>query len=360
MAKALLGKAVLPDDLPWVTGSIGLLGTKPSDEMMQHCDTLLMVGSSFPYGEWLPKEGEARGVQIDISPRALSSRFPMDVNLHGDSKLTLQALIPMIDRKSDRTWREAIEKDVGTWWKMLEERAMEKANPINPQRVFWELSPRLPDRAILCSDSGSGANWFARDLKIRRGMMASLSGNLATMGAGVPYAIGAKFAHPDRPVFALMGDGAMQMNGINGLITIAAHWQRWSDPRLIVLVMNNQDLNQVTWEQRVMSGDPKFQRSQVLPDFSYAKYAEQLGLIGLQMRSDNEVVPRWDEALRADRPVVVEAYTDPEVPPLPPHVSYDQAKKFMFSILGGDPRALKMARQSAEDYIAGWIGRVRS
>src|SRR5690242_2961550 len=255
VAKALLGKAAVPDDLPFVTGSIGLLGTEPSWEMMTECDTLLMVGSAFPYSEFLPKEGQARGVQIDIDGRRLSLRYPMEMSLVGDSKETLRALIPMLKRKPERKWRETIEKNVARWWRVLENRAMAEAHPINPQRVFWELSSRLPDRAILTCDSGSAANWYARDVKIRRGMMASLSGGLATMGPGVPYAIAAKFVHPDRPVIAMVGDGAMQMNGINSVATAAKYWRRWSNSTLIFMVLNNGDLNQVTWEQRVMEGD---------------------------------------------------------------------------------------------------------
>src|SRR5947207_4902606 len=293
VAKALLGKAVLPDDLPWVTGSLGLLGTKPSWELMRECDTLLMIGSSFPYSEFLPEEGQARGVQIDLAARRTSLRYPMEVNLVGDSAATLRAMVPYLQRKTDRSWRKQIEENVADWWKVLESRAMNPADPVNPQRVFWELSPRLPDRAILCSDSGSAANWFARDIKIRRGMMASLSGTLATMGPGVPYAIAAKFAHPDRPVFALVGDGAFQMNGMNELITIAKYRERWSDQRLIILVLNNRDLNQVTWEQRAMEGDPKYKASQVLPDFPYARYAELVGLKGIRVDDPDAIGAAW-------------------------------------------------------------------
>ncbi|MCA1679830.1 MAG: thiamine pyrophosphate-requiring protein, partial [Actinobacteria bacterium] len=273
VAKALLGKAAVPDDLPFVTGSIGLLGTRPSWDLMQDCDTLLMVGSSFPYSEFLPEEGAARGVQIDIDPKMIGIRYPMEENLVGDSAQTLRALIPLLQPKTDRTWRETVESNVAEWWKVLEARAMNPGEPINPQRVFWELSSRLPDQAILSADSGSSANWYARDVKIRRGMKASLSGTLATMGPGVPYAIAAKFAFPDRVPIALVGDGAMQMNGNSELVTIVKYWRRWSDPRLVVLVLNNRDLNQVTWEQRAMAGDPKFDAAQQLPDFPYAAYA---------------------------------------------------------------------------------------
>jgi pyruvate dehydrogenase (quinone) len=355
VAKALLGKAAVPDDLPWVTGAIGLLGTRPSWEMMTECDTLLMVGSGFPYSEFLPEEGQARGVQIDIEARMLSIRYPMEVNLMGDSKLTLRELIPRLERKEDRSWRETIEKGVETWWKVLEKRAMMDAEPVNPQRAYWELSPRIPDNCILTCDSGSSANWWARDLKFRRGMMGSLSGNLATMGPGVPYAIAAKFSFPDRPVIAAVGDGAMQMNGINGLITIAKYWKEWRDPRLIVFVLNNQDLNQVTWEQRVLGGDPKLESTQVIPDVGYAAYAELLGLKGIRVETPERVAPAWDEALAADRPCVYEVVVDPEVPPLPPHITLEQAKGFAVSIMRRDPNALRMTKQSMKAMFAKWI-----
>ncbi len=357
VAKALLGKAVLPDDAPYVTGSIGLLGTRPSYNMMMGCDTLLMIGSSFPYSEFLPEEGQARGVQIDIDGRMLAIRYPMEVGLVGDSAETLRALLPRLERKSDRGWREQIESEIRDWWKLMDERAHEPADPINPQLVMAELSKRLPDGAIVCADSGSVANWYARDLRLREGMMGSLSGTLATMGAGVPYAIGAKFAHPRRPVFALMGDGAMQMNGINELITIAKYRDRWPDQRLIVLVQNNRDLNQVTWEQRVMNGDPKFPGSQDLPDFPYARYAEMLGLKGIRVDSPDQVGAAWDEALSADRPVVYEALTDPEVPPLPPHITVQQARAFASSVLGGDEHASRMVKESLRQKLPEFLHR---
>jgi pyruvate dehydrogenase (quinone) len=355
VAKALLGKAVLDDSLPYVTGSIGLLGTKPSWDMMMECDTLLMIGSSFPYSEFLPQLGQARGVQIDIKPRQLSLRYPMEVNLCGDSRETLQLLIPRLRKKTERDWREQIEENVADWWKVLEARAMNSADPINPQRVFWELSPRVPDRCILTCDSGSSANWYARDVKVRPGMMASLSGNLATMGPGVPYAIAAKFAYPDRPVIAMVGDGSMQMNGINGLITIEKYWREWQDPRLIILVLYNHDLNQVTWEQRAFSGDPKFEGSQDLPDFPFARYAELLGLTGITMETPEQIAPGWDQALAARTPVVIEAHTDPEVPPLPPHITFDQAKAYAQAIVKGDSGGWDMVKQSVKEMMESYI-----
>jgi len=351
VAKALLGKAALPDDLPFVTGSIGLLGTRPSWDLMTGCDTLLMVGTSFPYSEFLPEQGKARAVQIDIDGRMLGIRYPTEVNLVGDSAETLRALIPRLERKQERSWREQIEESVADWWRVIEEQAMNDADPINPQRVFWELSPRLPDNCILTSDSGSAANWFARDLKIRRGMMASLSGTLATMGPGVPYAIAAKFCHPERVAIALVGDGAMQMNGMNELITAAKYWRRWSDPRLIVLVLNNPDLNQVTWEQRVLEGNPKFAASQDIPELNYARYAELVGLKGIRVETPDEIAPAWDEALAADRPCVIDVLTDPEVPPLPPHITFEQAKMFALAVAKGDPGRRAMIERSLKDKL---------
>ena len=350
IAKALLGRAAVPDDLPYVTGSIGLLGTRPSYELMRDCDTFLMIGSAFPYSEWLPEEGQARGVQIDIDARMLSIRYPMEVNLVGDSGETLRALIPHLKRKSYSSWRKKIEKNVGDWWKTLEAQAMRSADPINPQRVFWELSSRLPDNVILTGDSGSAANWFARDLKLRRGMAASLSGGLATMGPGVPYAIAAKFAYPDRPVIALVGDGAMQMNGMNALVTIQKYWERWSNPHLVVLVLNNRDLNQVTWEMRAQSGDPKFDASQSIPNLPYARYADLIGLKGIFVDNPDRIGAAWDEALRADRPVVLEAMTDPNVPPLPPHITLKHAKALASTLIKGDSDETSVITQSLKQF----------
>lgn len=350
VAKALNGRAALSDELPYVTGSIGLLGSKPSYDMMQNCDTLLMVGSSFPYSEWLPEAGQARGVQIDIDGRLIGIRYPMEVNLVGDSAATLRALIPLLERHEDRAFREEIEQGVERWWKILDAQAHEPANPINPQLLFHEMSKRLPDRAILTSDSGSGTDWWARHLRMRAGMRSILSGTLATMCPAVPYALAAKFAYPDRPVIATIGDGAFQMLGINGMIDIARYHDRWTNQQLVVLVLHNDDLNQVTWEQRVMSGDPKLEVSQTLPDFPYARYAELIGLKGIRVDAPEQVGPAWDEALAAGAPVLIEAITDPEVPPLPPHITFDQANK-MAHALPGDPARGAIMRQALKGKV---------
>ena len=344
VAKALLGKAVLPDDLPFVTGSIGIIGTRASNEMMEECDTLLMVGSSFPYAEFLPAEGQARGVQIDIDARMLSLRYPMEANLLGDARATLRALIPHLVRKEERSWRERIERKVEQSWRELGEKALVPARPVNPQRVFTELSPRLPEGAIITADSGSAAAWYALDLRIRPGMLASLSGSLATMGSAVPYALAAKLAHPDRPVIALAGDGAMQMNGINGLMSIAWHRARWRNPTLVVLVLNNRDLNFVTWEQRGNEGEPKYQPSQQLPDFSYAEYARLLGLAGERVDDPEALGAAWDRALGADGPFVLEVMVDPNIPPLPPHTVEKQKARYEEAAAKGEPEAQDMRR----------------
>ncbi len=352
VAKALLGKAVLPDDLPYVTGSIGLLGTKPSWEMMMNCDTLLMVGSSFPYSEFLPKEGHAKGVQIDIDGKMLGIRYPMDVNLQGGSRETLQALIPLLERKEDRSWLKKIEDNVADWWKLMDGRAHQPADPINPQYIFWELSKRLPDNCIITADSGSTANWFARDLKIRKGMKASLSGTLATMCPGMPYTIAAKFAYPERVPIGLIGDGAMQMLGINGLITVAKYWKTWSNPQFIILVLNNRDLNMVSWEQRVMIGDAKFEGSQDVPDFAYDEYARLLGLEGIRLNKAEDVERVLDEAMIANKPVVINAYSDPNVPPTPPHITFEQMKNMAKAVFKGDSDSWDMLKQSIKDVVA--------
>ncbi|HEV2769019.1 MAG TPA: thiamine pyrophosphate-requiring protein [Solirubrobacteraceae bacterium] len=360
VAKALNGRAALPDDLPYVTGAIGLLGSKPTDEMIDGCDTLLMVGSSFPYSEWLPEPGEARGVQIDIDARMIALRYPMEVGLVGDAQETLRALIPRLQRKADRSWREHIEHETERWWEILADRAHKPMEDgLNPTLVFHELSPRLPDRCIVTADSGSSTNWWARNLKLRDGMDAILSGTLATMGPAVPYATAAKMTYPDRPVIACVGDGTMQMNGISELIDIARLWRdgQYSDPRLIVLVLNNHDLNQVTWEQRVQASDPKMEASQDLPDFPYAGYAELLGLKGIRVEEPGQVAAAWEEALSADRPVVFEAVTDPEFPPLPPHIKMEQAKKISRALMEGDENRGRVIKESLKQKVAEFTNR---
>ncbi|WP_030172273.1 thiamine pyrophosphate-requiring protein [Streptomyces sp. NRRL S-813] len=345
VAKALLGKDALDDDLPYVTGAIGLLGTRPSYELMENCDTLLVIGSSFPYTQFLPEFGKARAVQIDIDPHMVGLRYPFEVNLVGDARETLTRLLPLLKAHKNKSWRKKIEKDTARWWQVMERRAAVDAEPINPEYVAHSLDALLPDDVILASDSGSAANWYARHLRMRGAMRGSLSGTLATMGPGVPYVIGAKFAHGDRPAIALVGDGAMQMNGMAELITIAKYWKEWEDPRLIVAVLNNQDLNQVTWEMRAMSGAPQFLPSQSIPDVAYADFARSVGLNGLRIEEPGEVKGAWAAALSSDRPCVLDFVTDPAVPPIPPHATLDQIEAAAASVLKGDSDRTAMVRQ---------------
>jgi pyruvate dehydrogenase (quinone) len=316
-----------------------------------------MVGTGFPWSEFLPKDGAARAVQIDIEASMLSLRYPVDVNLHGDAAATLKALLPLIRRKGGREWSKTIETNVSAWWQKLEGRAMADANPVNPQRVVWEMSPLLPANAIVTSDSGSCANWYARDFRVQQGQRSSLSGGLASMGAAVPYAIGAKFAYPDRPVIALVGDGAMQMNNMAELITVQKYWKRWIDPRWIVCVFNNQDLNEVTWEQRVMEGNPKFEASQDIPNFAYAKFGEMLGFKSIFVDTPDRLASAWQEALSSDRPVVLEVKTDPEVAPLPPHVTLKEARAFMSAMAKGDGGAAHVIGDTARQVVDGLFGK---
>jgi pyruvate dehydrogenase (quinone) len=354
-AKALLGKDVLPDDLPWVTGSIGLLGTTASYKMMMNCDTLLTVGSNFPYTQFLPPLDQARAVQIDRSGKWIGMRYPYELNLVGDARTTLQSLIPLLRRKEDRGWREAIESDVADWWSTIERQATVDADPVNPLTIFHELSVRLPENAIIAADSGSAANWYARVLKFRGDVRGSLSGTLATMGPGVPYVIGAKWAHPDRPTIAFVGDGAMQMNGLAELITIKHYWQQWADPRLIIAVLHNNDLNQVTWEMRAMEGSPKFAESQTLPDIDYAEFARSLGLAGHNIDEPGQLGSAWEQALAADRPTVLDVRCDPNVPPIPPHATLEQVKSLAGAVLHGDEDTWGFAKQGLKQKVQQYL-----
>jgi pyruvate dehydrogenase (quinone) len=354
-AKALLGKDVLPDTLPWVTGSIGLLGTTASDKLMMGCDTLLTVGSNFPYTQFYPPLEQATAIQIDRSGAWIGMRYPYDLNLVGDARTTLRTLIPLLQRKADRSWRETIESDVADWWQTAQRRAMTDADPINPMRIVHELSDRLPADAMVSSDSGSSANWYARHLRIHGRARGSLSGNLATMGPGVPYAIGAKWAHPDRPSIALVGDGAMQMNGMAELITAAKYFSGWQDPRLVVAVLHNDDLNQVTWEMRAMEGSPKFAESQSLPDVDYAAFARSIGLQGINVDESDDVGPAWDAALSANRPTVLDIRCDPDVPPIPPHATWEQVKATASAVLHGDEDSAGFVRQGIKQKVQQYL-----
>lgn len=352
IAKALLGKYVVPDDLPYVTGTLGLLGTRPSSDMMSECDALLMVGTCYPYSEFLPKEGQARGIQIDIDARNVGLRFPTEVNLIGDSRQTLAALLPLLKPKTGTAWRQKIAANLKDWYADEEARSRVTGEKINPQRVFWELSERLPSDAIVTGDAGTATNWFARNIRMQRGMKSSLSGSLATMGSAVPYAISAKFAFPDRLVVACTGDGAMQMNGNAELLTVAKYWKKWADPRLIFLVLNNSDLNQVTWEMRIEGGNPKYEASQDLPHFNYAQYADLIGLHGIRVERTEDIGSAWDRALASDRPVVFDAVVDADISQLPPHITFEQAHNLFSALAKGDPDEGGVIKESIKEVLA--------
>lgn len=354
---ALLGKAVVPGDIPYHSQQLGLLGTKPSWDQMQDCDTLLMVGSNFPYSEFLPPTGQARGVQIDLRPPHLGIRYPMEVNLWGDSRATLGALIPLLRQTDDLSWQEGVAKGMKTWERMIQNAAMVDAHPINPRLVFHHLNAQLPSDAIITADAGSTADWYGHHIRLGRNQMGSLSGSLATMLGAMPYALAAKFAYPDRPVVCTIGDGAFQMLGMNELITIKRHWHEWPNASFIVLVLHNSDLNQVSWEMRE-AGNPRWDTAQLVEDMDYARYAEGLGLKGIRVDEPGQVEDAWREAFAADRPVLLDVVTDKNIPPLPPHVTYEQAKSVAKSVIHGDPDSREVITNSARAVASELFARV--
>ncbi|WP_250002904.1 thiamine pyrophosphate-requiring protein [Actinoplanes sp. M2I2] len=319
LTSSLLGKPVLDETLPFHTGVMGHLGTTASAQLLQECDTLLLIGTNDPWTEFYPKPGQARAVQIDIDGRQLGVRYPVEVPLVGDAAETVRALIGLVKPAGHRAWRERVEGWVTRWHDIAASRAAAEAEPLNPQHVVRSLNGRLPDDARVAVDVGSVVYWYARHLRLPRGVPAHLSSTLASMGCGIPYGIAAKLAAPGSPVVVLSGDGALQMTGLAELVTVAARWRDWPDPRFVVCVLNNRDLAEVSWEQREMESEPRFATSQELPDVPYAGYAELLGLRGLRVESPAEMDAAWETALTADRPVVIDARTDPAMPLLPPN-----------------------------------------
>ena len=353
---ALLGKGVVPGDVPFHTQQLGLLGSKASWDMVQNCDTLLMVGSNYPYSEFLPPTGQARGVQIDLLPRHLSLRYPMEVNLWGDAKATLTALLPLLSQTDDLSWQQEASEGMQTWERQLEAVAMADADPVNPRLVFHSLNQQLPENAIITADAGSTADWYGHHIRLGRNQMGNLSGRMASMLASMPYAVAAKFAFPDRPVVCTIGDGAFQMLGMNDLITVKRHWQEWQSPIFVVMVLHNDDLNQVSWELRE-AGAPRWDTSQLVENVDYAGYAELLGLRGIRVDEPAQVDEAWRQAFSSDRPVLIDAYTDKNVPPLPAHITFEQAKGVAKSVLGGDPDAAKVVGHSARAVASEFFGR---
>lgn len=351
VATALLGKGVVDDRSPWNTGAIGLLGTTASWHLMRECDTLLIVGSTMPYTEYYPAPGQARAVQIDIDGSRNGIRYDTEVNLTGDTAATLRALMPRLRERTDHTWRAHVERWNASWRDYSAQRAHAHTHALNPELVVRELSDRLPDDALIAVDCGTSTSWYARDLTLRPGQRGSLSGTLLSMGGAMPYAIAAKMAHPERPVVAIVGDGAMQMNGVNELITVQRYWQDWADPRFVVLVLTNDDLSFVSWETRGMLGEKPDPQSQSIPDVPYAQWAMLLGLDGLELRERDQVGAVWDHALAADRPFVVDAKVDKSVPLVPPHVTLQQALNTARSQLSGDPDALAIIADGVRETI---------
>lgn len=341
---SLLGKPWWDESLPYSCGVMGHLGTTASGWLMERCDTLLVVGSNDPWTEHYPAPGQARAVQIDIDGRHVGNRYPIEVGLIGDAAATLDALLPLLGEPSDRAWRAGVEDQVATWHAVAEERAGFPAKPVNPEFVVRSLTPRLPADALVSVDVGSVTYWYARHLRLPPGVPAHLSSTLATMGSGVTYGLAAKLAEPHRPLVALVGDGAMQMSGLAELITVSRHWPEWADPRFVVLVLNNGDLAEVSWEQRETEGEPRFADSQALPEFPYAGYAELLGFRGLRVVEPDDVGPAWDEALAAERPTVIEAIVDRDVPLLPPFPAGRQMLDNFRSALAQEGQAGEHAR----------------
>lgn len=351
ISTALLGKGAVPGDLPYHTQQLGLLGSRPSYDMMEECDTLLLVGTNFPYGEFLPATGQARGVQIDLSGAHVGQRYPMEVNLIGDARSTLAALLEHLRQAQDRSWQNQVIDGMRSWNEVVEREAMTEADPINPRYVFHRLNERLPHNSIVTCDAGSTADWYGQHITLGRDMMGNLSGRLASMLAAMPYAVAAKFAFPERPVVCTIGDGAFQMLGMNELLTVKRHWSRWDDPRFIVLVLHNNDLTQVSWEMRE-AGDPRYETSQRLEDLDYAAYATLLGFTGIRVEHPDQVATAWDDAFASDRPVVLDVHTDPNVPPLPPHITFDQAKGVATALAQGDPAGRSVVEDGARAIAA--------
>ncbi|MFJ2506937.1 thiamine pyrophosphate-requiring protein [Arthrobacter citreus] len=348
---SLMGKPYVDESHPLAAGVMGHLGTSASGFVLGECDTLVIVGSNDPWTEFYPPPGAARAVQIDVDAAAIGNRYPVEAAVTGDAAAALDALLPLVTERSDSPWRTAVESAVQDWDRLAAERAATAANPVNPELAVRELNSRLPDNAQVAVDVGSSVYWYARQLRLPAGVPAHLSSTLASMGCSIPYGLAAKLAAPERPVVALSGDGAMQMAGLSELITVSRLWPRWADPRLVLMVLNNRELAEVTWEQREMEGDPRFEQSQALPDFSYARYAELLGLQGIRVEDPAQIGPAWDAALDADRPVLIEVLSDPDVPLLPPFPAGRSKGKEMMDALEKEGPDTAHARELLQEYL---------
>jgi pyruvate dehydrogenase (quinone)/pyruvate oxidase len=341
--KALLGKAAVPDSSPYTTGGIGLLGTRPSQEAMESCDTLLIVGTSFPYIEFYPKPGSARAVQIELDPKRIGLRYPVEVGLVGDSRRSLQELLPLLRRKDDRSFLQKAQDGMDEWWKLMEGHGTRKDTPMKPQVLAWEIGKRLQENAIVSSDSGTITSWFARYIPAKRGQMFSCSGNLASMANGLPYTIAAQVAHPDRQCVCFIGDGGFSMLMADFVTAV-----KYKLPIKVFIVKNN-TLGQIKWEQMVFLGNPEYAVD--LAPIDFAMFAQACGGTGLTLREPGDCGRLVEQAFATPGPVVVEAYVDPFEPPMPPKISVEQATKFAESLARGEPDRSKIMATVLEDKI---------
>ena len=356
----LRAKQVVPSDIPHHSQQLGLLGTRPSMHQMKDCDTLVFLGTNYPYSQFLPPSGQARAIQVDLKPEQMGLRYPTELNLWGDVKATLTVLMPHLDAKTDLSWQEKIAEEMVEWENEMEAQAMlVYEDGVNPRRVYHELNKRLPPQAIVTADAGSTADWYGHHIRFRRGMMGDLSGRLATMLAAMPYAVAAKFAYPERPVICTIGDGAFQMLGMNELITIKKYMKEWDNPQLIIMVLHNNDLTQVSWEMRTEDANPVWETSQDVESIDYAGWAELLGFQGIRVKHDDDVAAAWDAAFTHRGITLIDAYTSRSVPPLPPKITAEFAKNTGEALLKGDPFELGVIRDSAEALLSEGIERVK-
>lgn len=348
---SLLGKPLLDETLPWHTGVMGHLGTTASARLMENCDTLLIIGSNDPWTEFYPSPGQARAVQIDVEPRVLGAKYPIEVAVAGDARQSLSGLLSLLQRSDDRGWEQQVRNWTEQWHRLAAERCDQTSEKANPEFVVRELSNYLPANARVALDVGSSVYWYARHLRLPPGVPAHVSGYLASMGCALPYGIAAKLDAPDRPVVALVGDGAMQMSGLPELVTLADRWRNWTDPRFVVLVLHNGDLSEVSWEQREMESNPRFDASQTVPSFPYAQYAELLGLAAVRITESGQAADAWKRAFESDRPFVIEAITDPDTPLLPPFVPESKVDGVYDALdeEGDDEARDRVRRQRAAD-----------
>jgi pyruvate dehydrogenase (quinone) len=343
IVKALLGKAAVPDSSPYTTGGIGLLGTKPSQEALEACDTLLMVGTSFPYIEYYPKPGQARAVQIELDPQRIGLRYPVEVGLVGDSQRSLRALLPLLKGNANDSFLEHARAGMQEWWKLIEEQGTRRDKPMKPQVVAWELGQRLSDTAIVASDSGTVTTWWARHMPVKRGQLHSVSGNLASMGCGLPYAIAAQIAYPNRECVALVGDGGFSM-----LMADFVTCVKYQLPVKVVVIKNN-SLAMIKWEQMIFLGNPEYGCE--LHPIDFAAFARACGATGFTIEAPEDCGPTLEKALATPGPVIVEAVVDPFEPPMPPKITLDQATKFAQSLAKGQPHRGKIALTVLSDKV---------